>query len=30
MAVEIHKLHKRRWAGELGTLIERLGLPEGD
>jgi DNA-binding GntR family transcriptional regulator len=30
MAVEIHKLHKRRWAAELDTLIERLGLPSGE
>jgi DNA-binding GntR family transcriptional regulator len=30
MAVEIHKLHKRRWARELDDLIERLGLPDGE
>ncbi len=26
-ATEIHLLHKRRWAGELDSLLDRLGLP---
>jgi DNA-binding GntR family transcriptional regulator len=30
MALDIHRLHKRRWAREVETLIERLGLPNGD
>ena len=28
-AVAIHQLHKRRWAGELTQLFDRLGLVEG-
>ena len=30
MALDIHRLHKRRWAREVDALIERLGLPNGD
>jgi DNA-binding GntR family transcriptional regulator len=30
MALDIHRLHKRRWAREVETLIDRLGLPHGD
>ena len=30
MALDIHRLHKRRWAREVEALIERLGLPNGD
>ena len=30
MALDIHRLHKRRWAREVESLIERLGLPNGD
>jgi DNA-binding GntR family transcriptional regulator len=30
MALEIHRMHKRRWAREVEALIERLGLPHGD
>lgn len=29
MALDIHRLHKRRWAREVESLIERLGLPNG-
>jgi DNA-binding GntR family transcriptional regulator len=30
MALEIHRLHKRRWAREVEALIDRLGLPHGE
>ncbi len=30
MALDIHRLHKRRWAREVEALILRLGLPNGD
>lgn len=30
MALDIHRLHKRRCAREVDSLIERLGLPNGD
>lgn len=30
MALDIHRLHKRRWAREVETLIDRIGLPHGD
>jgi len=30
MALDIHRLHKRRWIREVESLIEHLGLPNGD
>ena len=30
MALDIHRLHKRRWTREVESLIEHLGLPNGD